>query len=506
MSQDQSYLQALSLLNSSRRQARPNKPDVNPPHPDPSFSHMPQTTPDLRGTPSLVGMSEWLAHLGHTQSSLAKLNIVHVAGTKGKGSTCAFTRSLLEAHGRRTGWPRPSKVGMYTSPDLIHIRERIQIAGRPLSEEMFAKYFFEVWNVVSKTERRPRFLQLLCLMSFQAFLREGMDVAIIETHHGGEFDATNIIERPCVTAVTSIGMDHLKQLGPTIENIAWHKAGIFKTGAAAVTIAQRSDVVAVLKERAEERGALLKVVDVRNDLPDEIALRAPVQKLNCSLAITIVDELLQRLRGERLAAEDIVHGVQQFSWPGRFQHISQGCDQWYLDGAHNELSIKQAVEWFGKCLQDRSRANSSAARIVIFSHISNGRDGVELLLCLKRAVQDSGVSPSHVIFTTYQERRDGRMRPDKTLQDPAAGASQLPRTYPEIWKGGSESKTENVSFEPCIEDALEEARIVGAEHGGMHVLITGSLHLVGGALHLLQDDPVQHRDCHIIHNPSCHKE
>lgn len=456
---------------------------------------MPQTTLDLRGTPSIIGMSGWLADLGHTQSTLARLNVVHVAGTKGKGSTCAFTRSLLEAHGLRTAWPRPGKVGMYTSPDLIHVRERIQIAGQPLSEKLFAKYFFEVWNVVSKAERRPRFLQLLCLVAFHTFIRENMDVVIIETHHGGEFDATNVVDKPCVTAVTSIGMDHLKQLGPTIENIAWHKAGIFKDGAAAVTIAQRSDVVAVLKRRAEEKDVSLKVVGVRNDLPRDEVLRAPVQELNCSLAITVVNELLHNVHKQSLTADDIAAGVRQFSWPGRFQHISQGRDQWYLDGAHNELSIKQAVSWFTKCLQDYDSQGPFATQIIIFSHISHGRDGVELLLCLKKAVQENGLTPSHVVFTTYQERRDGRTRPDKTLQDPAASISQLPRAYPEIWQKGRDSKDEQISFEPCIEDALEKARAVGMKQGGTRVLITGSLHLVGGALHLLQSDTARCRDC-----------
>lgn len=152
-------------------------------------------------------------------------NIIHIAGTKGKGSTCAFIESFLRAYGETYSFPR--KTGLYTSPHLLQMNERIRINSEPIDKALFAKYVFEVRDCLSLGEQRekPRFLQLLALVSFHASVQEGVDVAIYETHHGGELDATNCIDNPVVTAITSIGKDHVFDLGPTVENIAWHKAG-----------------------------------------------------------------------------------------------------------------------------------------------------------------------------------------------------------------------------------------------------------------------------------------
>lgn len=154
--------------------------------------------------------------------------MIYVAGTKGKGSTCAFIGSFLLAHGARTGFPR--KIGPYTSPDLVHLRERIQINDKSIPEDLFTWYFFEVWDRPSTQCSRddpddyiPRCMQLLILTALHSFIREGVEAAIIETHHGGEFDPTNVVQSPAITGITTLGLDHLDHLdhlGPTIENIA----------------------------------------------------------------------------------------------------------------------------------------------------------------------------------------------------------------------------------------------------------------------------------------------
>lgn len=114
----------------------------------------------------------------------------------------------MQSHQRRTGFPR--KIGLYTSPHLIEYTERIRINSVPLSKEKFAERFFEVWDCVGLGGRgQPRPLQFLALVSFHAFIKESVDAAIYETHHGGEYDVTNIIGRPVVTAVTAIGLDHI---------------------------------------------------------------------------------------------------------------------------------------------------------------------------------------------------------------------------------------------------------------------------------------------------------
>ena len=354
---------------------------------------------------------------------MAALNIVHVAGTKGKGSTCAFTRSLLQEWGKRTGFP--SKIGLYTSPDLTCIRERIQINGQPISEDLFAKYFFEVWDglfspqdgVVAEDERQPRYLQLIALLAIHTFSQEGTQAAIFETHHGGEYDATNVISEPVVTGITSIGLDHLAQLGPGIEDVAWHKAGIFKNGAPAFSAPQEPAVEAVLRSRAAEKGVQFEVVPVDSSLPlSANALRAPVQRINCSLAIALVNAFLSRkspLEQKKLSAEDIQRAIENFSWPGRFEVITTARCTWFLDGAHNELSIGRAVEWYAEMTTAPSyhgAGQPGPPRIIIFSHMSEERDGRSLLGALARAVERNDIQGAEMVFTTYRERRDGTVR------------------------------------------------------------------------------------------------
>lgn len=282
-----------------------------------------------------------------------------MAGTKGKGSTCAFTRSFLHAHGLRTGFPK--QIGLYTSPDLQCIRERIQVGGRPITEELFTRYFFEVWDRLSPPnlqqltgiERQPRYLQLLLLLAFHTFIKEKVDAAIFETHHGGEYDATNVISKPVVTGITSLGMDHVDQLGPTFDDVAWHKAGIFKTGAPAFSAIQEAGPTEVLRRRAIEKKTEVTFVSPSSALPENSrAIGVPVQRLNCSLALQMTEKFLQlkspESSGPFLSSEDISAGVENFSWIGRFEVIERGSSQWFLDGAHNPLSLEQVAEWFAQ--------------------------------------------------------------------------------------------------------------------------------------------------------------
>lgn len=305
-----------------------------------------------------------------------QLNIIHVTGTKGKGSTCAFTRSFLRAHGLRTGFP--SRIGLYTSPDLRCIRERIQIDNKPIGEDLFTRYFFEVWerltgpssSSVSRPEavrdKGPRFLQFLAIVAFHTFINEKVDAAIFETHHGGEYDATNFVQKPIVTGIVSLGMDHVAQLGPTIEDIAWHKSGIFKKGAPAFSVLQQeagSPSEEVMRRRAAEKGTTLEFVPVNEtQLPnDDRVLSIPVQQINCSLALELARAFVKiKTPDHTITADDITHGVANFSWPGRFEIINDGDSQWFLDGAHNTLSLKQAAKWFSKNIN--TTANISVAR------------------------------------------------------------------------------------------------------------------------------------------------
>ena len=283
------------------------------------------------------------------ESDIDGMNVVHVAGTKGKGSTCAFVSSFLAAHGQRTGFPK--RVGLYTSPHLKCVLERIQINSRPLAEDTFGQYVLEVWNSIKDVDTdRPRYLQMMMLTAVHAFLTEKVDVAIFETHSGGEYDATNIFRQPIATGMAAIGMDHVEQLGPSIENIASHKAGIFKAGSPAFSTLQNPLAAAILEDRAGKIGAELQFVGIDPHLPNDVpSLSPPVQKINASLALALTNTLLEQKEpsgSNIMSPEDIRNGALSFSWPGRFHEISLGPQQWFLDGAHNEMSIKIAAEWF----------------------------------------------------------------------------------------------------------------------------------------------------------------
>lgn len=244
----------------------------------------------------------------------------------------------------------------------------------------------------------PRYLQLLALVSFHAFIKEGVEAAIFETHHGGEYDATNVIEHPIATVITPLGMDHVNQLGPNIENIAWHKAGILKSGSTAISSTQEYPAAeCMLRNRANEKG--VKIHFVKNDasLPlDAMQLKPDVQRANCSVALAAVRYFLEQKDVPSLSSADIRQGVGQFFWPGRFQVLVEGKFKWFLDGAHNEMSVGKAAEWFVE--------SSTGQRVLIFSQLSRARDTTTVLKCLATAL--STVHIQHVIFTRYDPRQD----------------------------------------------------------------------------------------------------
>ncbi|MCJ1264916.1 hypothetical protein MMC22_004791 [Lobaria immixta] len=487
---------AIALLNSRRRKSRPGSNGTLDLSKAPELVSMPSLNgvPSLKGMPSLTGISDWLQQLGHSDSDLDGLNVIHVAGTKGKGSTCAFVSSFLGAHGKRTGFPR--RIGLYTSPHLVRVQERFRINSRPISKDSFAKYVFEVWDGLSlsgQASQAPRYLQLLMLISVHVFIREKVDVAIYETHNGGEYDATNFFPKPVVTGITTIGMDHVEQLGPSLENIAWHKAGIFKHGSPAFSAPQESAVTAVLKRRAVEKEVLLKICDVNPALPAEAsALVADVQRINSSLALALVDTFLATKAPKEhssMTLQDVHRGVEQFIWPGRFQHVIDGNHQWFLDGAHNELSLQQAAQWFAKSAPGMQSNTLPFVRILIFSHLSD-RDGASLVQCVAKSFQEVGLRMNHVIFSTYAERQYGTVRNDQCLNPPQLAFSpELQETYVKAWKS-IDPDVGGISIESTIEGTLNLARKLGdQDSNGMQTLITGSLYLVGGALSFLQPNP-----------------
>ncbi|MEN9841237.1 MAG: hypothetical protein RL376_1037, partial [Verrucomicrobiota bacterium] len=198
-------------------------------------------------------MRGFARQLGHPERAQP---IIHIAGTNGKGSVAAMVASILRAAGRRTG--------LYTSPHLVRLGERVQVDGVPLSEAEIVAYFAELEPLVAALEREspgeaPSFFELMTAMAFLQFSRRGCDVAVVEVGLGGRLDATNIVT-PAVSVITSIGLDHCELLGNTLEEIAAEKAGIIKPGVPVVMGHLPAAAEAVVRAIAAGRGAPLRSV------------------------------------------------------------------------------------------------------------------------------------------------------------------------------------------------------------------------------------------------------
>ncbi|PGG95559.1 hypothetical protein AJ79_09978 [Helicocarpus griseus UAMH5409] len=479
------YQDALELLETIRRGARPENPAIasranqNP---------MTDKLEGLKGVPSLEGMKEWLETLGHSNANVNNLNIIHVAGTKGKGSTCTFTRNFLHAHSIRTGFPR--KIGTYTGPSVQCIRERIQIDDRPVSKDMFTKYFFED-KKHDEGLRKPRYLQFLALLAFHTFIREGVDVAIFEVHHGGEFDATNVIEQPIVTGITSLGLDHVAQLGSTLEDIAWHKAGIFKSSAPAFSVPQESGPREIMRERAEEKGIVLEFVPTDNRLPTNYTvLDIPVQRLNCSLALKLAEEFLRiKVPDHKISGEDISNGVKNFSLAGRFEVVDDGKSEWFVDMAHNVLSLKQAAEWFAK--------NTDEDVVSLSLAIAQNQEIPCRSYNLWRALLENKAEPGNVIFTTASCKKQKITSIQQDIFAPETLNQTLCDTYSREWKQAD--PRDIVSSDPTIEKAVELAMKMGVSEDGVQAFVIGCPHMVGEVLNILRPRPsLQSSTCYFV--------
>jgi dihydrofolate synthase/folylpolyglutamate synthase len=308
-----------------------------------------------------------LAKLGNPHQKLPP--VFHVAGTNGKGSTCAFLRSILEAAGYT--------VHVYTSPHLVNFHERIRIAGNLIREEELVTLLLECERLDEKKEVSE--FEVITAAAFAAFAKHPADFVILETGLGGRLDATNVVEEPLATLITRLSYDHRNFLGDTLKQIAAEKAGIMRTGIPCFVNAQPDvESIETLRTIAAEKGAPLfvggdawKVMPKHSgfhfkdaqrdfDLPQP-ALAGAHQYQNAGLAIAALSVL-----PKPIAQEMIAEGLKKVEWPARLQRLDRGAlsqllaqkQELWLDGGHNdsagEVLAAQAESW-KKVDGDKSR-------------------------------------------------------------------------------------------------------------------------------------------------------
>jgi dihydrofolate synthase/folylpolyglutamate synthase len=281
--------------------------------------------------PGLERMERLLTALGNPERSLRCL---HVAGTNGKGSVCAFAESVLWAGGYRTG--------LYTSPHLVRFVERIRINGEVVDDLQIGEGIARLKQATSGWPEAeiPTYFELVTALAFDLFARAGLDVVVLETGLGGRLDATNTAPK-LACAITPIGLDHTEWLGGTLPEIAREKAGIFRAGIPAVTAPQVPEVLASLKESAEVLGVALRMVQEQVPAEWTIGLAGTYQRGNAAVALALLEE-----GGFNPSPEAISKGLAGVSWPGRFQRMTYGGRELVLGGAHNlQAVMRLAATW-----------------------------------------------------------------------------------------------------------------------------------------------------------------
>jgi dihydrofolate synthase/folylpolyglutamate synthase len=432
---------------------------------------------ELAQTPShkfdLAHMRVLLAAMGNPERAFPS---VLIAGTNGKGSTSATLGSILRASGLNTG--------LYTSPHLIRINERIRINGEAISDDDFAMLHGEVDQVAERLVANgelpwhPSFFEMMTAIAFAYFAREQVEIAVLEVGMGGRMDATNVVE-PRVSVIADISLDHQKYLGNTVTEIAREKAGIIRPGGVVVTLPQQpeaNDVIGntILDLGAKGVSAVQYVPPVSPASPESrvlsgeensIALRYPLQVMgerilvetalagrhqlrNVALAVAAADELSKQ-GFSAIAPASIESGIRETRWPGRFQVVPphDGWTEIVLDVAHNP-----AGAW------------------ALRSALSERYDDRPLIFVFG-AMRDKAISEMTEILFPLAERV-------------IATRPENPRsaTPEEIQQAASRTATE---IEPVanVKAALERAREAAGKNA--IVVITGSIYLVGEAMGIL---------------------
>lgn len=390
---------------------------------------------------------QFLRFLGDPQE---KFKVLHVAGTNGKGSVCAYLNAMLLSEGRT--------VGLFVSPHLVKMNERIVINGEMITDESFLDIFQFVLEKVKGMEAKglphPTFFEFLFGMAVTAFARAGVEYAVLETGLGGRLDATNTVEKPLVTAITSIGLDHMAFLGDTVGQIAFEKAGIIKPEIPVFYADTQEESNRVIEQRAADLGAPCKKIG--KDAYEILGIRdkhiafscvnayygdttwslnniGAYQPGNAMLALEIMRYVFQENGHPKLWRQ----ALRDLKWEGRMEEILPDV---YVDGAHNV----SAVEGFLRSVPQGEE------NIILFSAVSD-KDYEEMIACLCR-----NLNTAFYVITLIEDKR-------------AAGMEELQRIF------------EKHTTKPVIvKESLKEAfSYVLQNQEGRKIYCLGSLYLTG---------------------------
>lgn len=394
---------------------------------------------------------ELLARLGNPQEGI---KIIHVAGTNGKGSVCAYLNAMLLAGGKKTG--------LFTSPHLVRINERFQINGEDVSDEQFLDAFLKVEKAAKEYEAEgeghPSYFETLFLMGMLIFKEAGVEYLVMETGLGGRLDATNVVEKPLACIITSISRDHTEYLGDTLEAIAGEKAGIIKAGVPVIYDASQPGPASVIAAKAKEMGSPAwpmepSFYEMKTQSREGITFTfaypggekaelaipyvAEYQMMNASLAFYTM-HILQDVHD--IPKNVLAEGLSKIKWPCRMEMAAPGV---IIDGAHNEDGIAQFVSTAGYFAKENEIT-------ILFTAVAD-KHYHEMIgeIC-------EGIHPSHVVATQI----DGsRVVPAEVLAE-------------DFRKAGCT----DVCAEPEIGAAYEKA--LGKKGSGM-LFCVGSLYLAG---------------------------
>lgn len=343
---------------------------------------------------------ELLSRLGNPQEGI---KIIHVAGTNGKGSVCAYLNAMLLAGGKKTG--------LFTSPHLVRINERFQINGEDVSDEQFLNAFLKVEKAAKEYEAEgeghPSYFETLFLMGMLIFKEAGVEYLVMETGLGGRLDATNVVEKPLACIITSISRDHTEYLGDTLEAIAGEKAGIIKAGVPVIYDASQPGPASVIAAKAKEMGSPAwpmepSFYEMKTQSREGITFTfaypggekaelaipyvAKYQMMNASLAFYMM-HILQDVHD--IPKNVLAEGLSKIKWPCRMEMAAPGV---IIDGAHNEDGIAQFVSTAGYFAKENEIT-------ILFTAVAD-KHYHEMIgeIC-------EGIHPSHVVATQIDGSR-----------------------------------------------------------------------------------------------------